>query len=224
MTTDDRRNRASRLAGEALQAGEPLAWFDSFYRDAAGDSNQIPWADRRPNVNLVSWLEANPFETTTKTALVVGCGLGDDAELIARGGLETTAFDLSPKAIEWCQSRHRSSKVNYLRADVLEAPLIWKQAFDFVFEAYTLQVMPTELRPAAVTAIAGCVAPGGRLLVISRGRDAQEDVSGFPWPLVRQEIESFTNAGLSLVSLEDYRDDESPPVRRFRAVFRSDPR
>ena len=39
-----------------------------------------------------------------------------------------------------------------------------------VFEAYTLQVLPPELRASAVAAIAECLAPGGKLLVVARGR------------------------------------------------------
>ncbi|MCC5670705.1 class I SAM-dependent methyltransferase [Nostoc sp. CHAB 5784] len=45
-----------------------------------------------------------PFASGQK-ALVIGCGLGDDAEAIASLGFEVTAFDISPTAIAWCQER-----------------------------------------------------------------------------------------------------------------------
>ena len=222
MASEGNRERAGQLAERALERGEPLGWFDGFYESAAGDTKRIPWAERRPNVNLVSWLSGRSLGRTAKSALVVGCGLGDDAELIASEGPATTAFDLAPRAVEWCRSRHPDSAVTYVVADLLDTPAPWKQAFDFVFEAYTLQVLPPAMRPAAVNAIAECVAPGGRLLVISRGRGSDDEVDGFPWPLARAEVESFVAAGLSLEKFEDYHDDESPPVRRFRAVFCSE--
>src|SRR5437763_15538392 len=75
-------------------------------------------------------------------------------------------------------------------------------------------------RQRAIVRIADFVAPGGLLLVLARGRDANEEKGLMPWPLTPDEIRSFENTGLSLIKLEDYLDDESPPVRRFRATFR----
>lgn len=40
-----------------------------------------------------------------------------------------------------------------------------------------------------------------------------------PWPLTREELDA-REIGLPLVSFEDYYDAETPPVRRFRAVYR----
>jgi hypothetical protein len=40
-----------------------------------------------------------------------------------------------------------------------------------------------------------------------------------PWPLTRETVLRFEDEGLDLVSFEDYHDDETPPVRRFRAEF-----
>ena len=50
-------------------------------------------------------------------ALIIGCGLGDDAEALAKLGFEVTAFDISTSAIAWCQQRFPDSTVNYLVAD-----------------------------------------------------------------------------------------------------------
>ena len=87
-------------------------------------------------------------------------------------------------------------------------------------ESYTLQVLPAPERQRAIVRIADFVAPDGLLLVIARGRDVNEEKGLMPWPLTHDEIRSFETTGLSLIKLEDYLDDESPPVRRFRATFR----
>ena len=64
------------------------------------------------------------------------------------------------------------------------------------------------------------MAPGGTLLVITRGRDVADDPGQMPWPLLRTEVEVFDRCGLTEVtSLEDYIEDEDPPVRRFRAEW-----
>jgi hypothetical protein len=70
--------------------------------------------------------------------------------------------------------------------------------------------------------VAGCLAPGGTLLVIARGREPGEDPGQMPWPLLREELRHFLACGLREVSLEDYLDNEQPPVRGFRAEFRKE--
>ena len=57
-----------------------------------------------------------------KTALVVGAGTGWDAELIADRGFDTTAFDISPTAIETAHRNHPDSKAHYIVADLLAPP------------------------------------------------------------------------------------------------------
>ncbi|HZN61865.1 MAG TPA: hypothetical protein VFC90_05620 [Planctomycetota bacterium] len=43
-----------------------------------------------------------------------------------------------------------------------------------------------------------------------------------PWPLTRREVEALASLGLRERSFEDFRDDEEPPVRRFRACYARD--
>jgi hypothetical protein len=88
-----------------------------------------------------------------------------------------------------------------------------------VLEAYTLQVLPSELRQQAIPKIAACVAPGGTLLLIARGRDLHESPGDSPWPLTRAELEVFGDYQLEESAFEDYMDDENPPVRRFMVTY-----
>ena len=91
--------------------------------------------------------------------------------------------------------------------------------FDFVLEVYTLQVLPAELRPLAIRGLAGFLKKGGMILVMARGREEREPEGLMPWPLTRRELDEFGAAGLREESFEDYFDKESPPVRRFRAIY-----
>jgi hypothetical protein len=101
---------------------------------------------------------------------------------------------------------------------LLNPPREWSRSFDFVLESYTLQVLPPDLREQAIERAADFVRQGGKLLLIARAREEHEPEGEMPWPLTRREVERFAN-GLSLVSFEDFRDDEIPPVRRFMVLF-----
>jgi hypothetical protein len=111
--------------------------------------------------------------------------------------------------------------VRYETADLLCPPSQWIAGFDFVFESYTLQVLPRVLRKEAMKCMACLVKTGGHLLVITRGRDAQEAEGSMPWPLTRNELADLEAFGLREISFEDYMDQEKPPVRRFRALYRA---
>jgi ubiquinone/menaquinone biosynthesis C-methylase UbiE len=97
-----------------------------------------------PNPNLVEWLDRTRIDGKQKKALVVACGLGDDADALAQRGFDVVACDISQTAIEWCRKRFPRSKVNYVVADLFNPPAGWHRAFNFVLEAYTLQSLPEE--------------------------------------------------------------------------------
>jgi len=214
MTPMDPHDYALTLAEESQSRGDATGWLERVYADAAQDPSRVPWADRRPNPNLVSWLAAR--DGHGGRALVVGCGLGDDAEELARLGYDVTAFDVAPSAIEWARSRHASSPVAYECADLLHPPAAWAQAFDLVVEIYTVQVLRDEPRREALLALPGFVAPGGTLLLIARGRDDDEPEGDLPWPLTKRELSTVAQL-LTTESFEDYVDEEGR--RRFRVTW-----
>jgi 2-polyprenyl-3-methyl-5-hydroxy-6-metoxy-1,4-benzoquinol methylase len=137
MMGSEQRATAREIAYKHLKAGDPLSWFEDLYSRAGEDTSIIPWADLTPNPNLIDWLERNECACPGK-ALKVGCGLGDDAEELARRGFETTAFDISASAIAWCRRRYPQSPVSYVVEDLFSAPNEWKAGFHFVLESYTL--------------------------------------------------------------------------------------
>jgi len=216
----DRRARARELAEEYLNRGDPKGWFEHLYREAEEGNATVPWADCRPNPGLLAFWERQTISSVGKTALTIGCGFGDDAEQLAAWGFQTTAFDVSESAIRSCRQRFPDSKVDYTTADLLRPPDDWIGLFDFVLEAYTLQVLPTYLREQAMQCISSLVRNGGQLLVIARGRDEQDPISQMPWPVTRCELDTFKHFGFEEISFEDYFDLESPPVRRFRGVYK----
>ncbi|MBZ0296754.1 MAG: class I SAM-dependent methyltransferase [Anaerolineae bacterium] len=211
---------ADQLAHEYLSKGDPTGWFEVLYANARQGEGIIPWAHYHPHQSLLTWLaEAQP-DGSGQRALVIGCGMGDDAEELAKYGFDVTAFDISPTAIDWCKQRWPETTITYVTADLFAPPSEWVQAFDFVLEIYTVQALPIDLRAETTAAIAQFVRPGGMLLAVSRLVDEGVVRHGPPWPLNRAESRLFEQAGLTEVRFTDYVDPGD--VRRFRAEYRRD--
>jgi SAM-dependent methyltransferase len=206
-------NDADRLAGPSLAAGDATGWFDRLYREAADGRAVVPWDQPAPSGGLDS---AGLAGGDGKRALVVGCGLGRDAEFVAGLGYATTAFDISPTAVRDARTRHHGSPVDYQVADLLSPPPSWAQAFDLVVESNTVQALPRSLRAPATAAVASFVAPGGTLLVLAAALDSPGS-DGPPWPLTREEVSAFAVGGLRVVSLDRLSSDRFEG--RWRALF-----
>ncbi|KIA63966.1 class I SAM-dependent methyltransferase [Nocardia vulneris] len=220
--TDSRDVDTKRLAAASLAQDDPTGWFEQLYVAAADGAAIVPWDAADPNALLVDWLERHERADGGMRALVVGCGLGRDAEHLAGLGFRTTAFDISATAIKTARERFPASQVDYAVADLLTPPAAWAGAFDLVVESITVQSMPVSVRAAATANVAAMVAPGGDLLVIAGIRADDEVVDGPPWPLTRAEIDAFAGAGLRSVKVEQVAPAGRPDFVRWRAVFRRD--
>lgn len=191
--------------------------FEDLYASVGGDLEQVPWARLGPNPFLVDWLDTRTIPPGAR-ALVIACGLGDDAEELRRRGCEVTAFDLSATAIDWCRRRFPDSDVDYQVADLLKLPGEWAHRHDIVVEINTIQSLPLSLRQEAISVIASMVAPGGSLFVRCTGRVSDEPVASRPWPVSREELAGFEEQGLreSEFSVEV---SETNQVRWFRVAY-----
>lgn len=218
--TTQARARLKQLASDAMRSGDSIGWFETLYQSAAGSEGMIPWAHLRADPLLVEWLASQRISGENRRALVVGSGLGDDAEELARCGFAVTAFDISAEAIRWSQRRFPGSPVHYMTANVLELPDEWRERFDLIAEIYTLQSLPDEaLRAQAAANLARCLAPNGSLLAVCRAREQHEDRGTMPWPLTRAELAIFRRLGLREVAFEDLSHPEEPSVRLFRVEY-----
>lgn len=227
-TADDRaRARVRALAREALRVDRPTDWFERLYQEAGNDPTQVPWADLAPNPALVAWAQRPHALHRMKTAAVIGCGLGHDAEFLAGLGLEVLAFDVSSTAIEWAKRLHPGTSVRYETQDLFALPPAWRERFDLVVEVYTLQALPQKARIGAAAALRSLIAPGGALFVYTRLRDDGPDAaplveteSGPPWPLGRLEFARFVEGLFPDVALVEGPDATDPAIVRAHGTWR----
>lgn len=192
----------------------PSEWFESVYArsvNSGQDSERPPWSHCQTHPHFVTWLEQHPLQAEGHRALVVGCGLGDDAIELERRGFQVTAFDISPTAIQRCRERFPDSKVDFQVADLFAEQPQWHQAFDFVLEIFTVQALPPKYETELIEKIASFVAPAGQLLTIAMVAElAREAQSGPPWLLNPSHRDDFRQQGLEIVNRAEVQSEKRP--------------
>lgn len=219
MTPSDPEAETRRIAAQASEE-DPTGWFEQLYTSAKSGGAVIPWDRGGPHPLLGQWTAEHAVDGHGRTAVVVGCGLGDDAEHLAALGFATTAFDVSPTGVASARERHPGSRVDYVTADLFALPAEWRGGFDFVFESLTVQSLPVVLHEPAIRSVCSLVAPGGTLLVVAGSREEGSDVEGPPWPLMKSEVRAFASGELHMFQVEELTDQTDPAVRRWRAEVR----
>ena len=187
-------------------------------RDAA-DPSAIPWGDLLPDPLLMRWLVDHHCGCAEPgcRALKIGCGLGDDAEELARCGWRVTAVDASETAIRWCCERFSGSSVEYVHSDLRQAPAAWDGAFRLVVDSYAYPEALLAQDPAVLRRLAGLLAPGGTLLLICRLREpgSQDSCSS----ALKEITERFAALGRQRGARHEFVDPVDPSVRRGALEF-----
>ena len=183
-----------------IKEHRPADWFEPLYAQSGSDGSGIPWANMTTHPSFLKWLSRTPLEGNGQTALVVGCGMGDDAIELEARGFKVTAFDVSDSAIKYCKDRFPESNVSFVQADLLKQQPDWNRKFDFVLEIFTVQALPPKYEDELIDNICQFVAPEGYLLVIAEVSDEKRTFeNGPPWLMTPQHVDKFTSCGMDVV-------------------------
>lgn len=203
---------------DKIDENNPTAWFEPLY--AAGDAqgNGVPWAEMGVHPHFKAWLERYGLNPNGRRALVVGCGLGDDAIHLEQMGFEVTAFDVAESAVALCRQRFPESQVDFVAADLFDPPEQWRRAFDFVLEIYTVQALPPKYEQQALSSLTQFLAPAGQLLLCTLVQEKPRSFQqGPPWLLTAEHRQSLQALGLSIQQAEEERTEAGNWV--YRTLF-----
>jgi SAM-dependent methyltransferase len=174
-----------------LGPSDPNFW-DSIFREGSGG-----WELGRPTPPLEAWfLEHSPKDLR---ALVVGCGRGHEARLLARLGARVTAIDFAPTAIaEARAATDPALAVDYRQRDLFTLAG-GPPEFDLVVEHTCFCAIDPARRDEYVDCVADVLRPGGALvgLFYAHGRPG-----GPPFTTSRDELLARFGRRFDVVRLE----------------------
>ncbi|MDQ7061761.1 MAG: class I SAM-dependent methyltransferase [Sulfurimonas sp.] len=191
------------------------AWFNNLYEEHKNNHENIPWAKLKVNPLLETYLKA-ASEHKGK-ALVIGCGLGDDAKALEVAGFEVIAIDVSQVALDLAQERFSDSKIIFEKQDIFDMPKKYEEYFDFIFEAFTIQSLPRKFRQKMIQSISQSLCKKGKILVVAHKKE--HDFNGPPWPLEKHEIDLFKTSGLEEISFEIHEEKAAISNKKFKALY-----
>ena len=213
---DEIRRKLRSFSDAAEDEGKFLDWFERLYDHADGNQVWIPWSKGEPHPLLVDWMDRTNL--SLGTALVVGCGLGEDAMYLANRGWDVTAFDISPTAVKWASERYPHERIDWIVGDLLHPNEEWEEAFDLVLEVHILQAIPERFRIPASRNLTPLVSTSGQLICIGRlSTEVSIEQDGPPWPLPREFISSI-GADLKSIDFTPIQFDSEETIR-YRAVW-----
>jgi len=192
------------------------AWFNGLYEEHKQNHENIPWARGAVNPLLESYLSDNT-QTHKGKALVIGCGLGDDAYALEIAGYDVVAIDVSEVALELAREKFPDSKISFELQDIFDMPQKYKEHFKFVFEALTIQSLPIEFREKMISAIVDTLSKNAKLLLVAHQRE--NEFEGPPWPLTHEEIDLFKSYGLKELLFELHTQESKISNSHFRVLY-----
>ena len=199
---------------------EATDWFNDYYTEADKSLEKVAWAKGEVNPFLQEYLDN--FQGTPTNAIVVGCGLGDDAFALYLAGFEVTAIDISSEAIAWAKERFDGAEIDFRVADLFELDDDLLARFDFVFEAFTIQSLPLALRDRTITAITSLMKEEAKVLAICNAKLDHETFKGPPWPLTFNELRLFTMKACKELEFSIFENSSTLSTLKVKALFQKE--
>lgn len=163
--------------------------WNNFYEER---KRPVPFITQNtmPDENLVAFLNNQAF---IKSAVEFGCGEGRNAIYMSKQGIEVTAYDLSPTAIENARKLMRDAgvSVNFVCKNVIKSTIT--DEVDFVYDSGMLHHLAPHRRITYIELLSKILKPGGYfgLTCFSWGTNCADEINDW-------EYYNYTfNAGLA---------------------------
>jgi SAM-dependent methyltransferase len=182
-----------RVRGEDLAGATPsdAAFWEHLYRD-----EEASWELGRAAPPLAMYFAGHRPEGAR--VLVVGCGRGHEARMLAERGASVVAIDISTRAIAAARAATPDGASVEFRVHDLFVPLA--ERFDLVVEHTCFCAIDPERRDEYVDRTADALVPGGRLVGLFY---VHEKPGGPPHTTDEKELRARFGRRFVIESLED---------------------
>jgi SAM-dependent methyltransferase len=175
-------------------AGQP---WDASYHDGPA-----PWDLGRPQPAIARLASDGGF---AGAVLDAGCGVGDNALLVASLGLPVLGFDVAETALAIAREKAaaRGLDVDFVYADAFALDRL-ARTFDTVLDSGLFHAFDDDERRRYAVSLASVTKPGARLYVLSFG---DEGADQGPHPVSREDLRAAFDAsrGWSVAAIEPER-------------------
>lgn len=181
----------------------------------------MPWAHEEADFNLIEMVDNWPIKPC-KT-LEIGCGTGTDSVWLSQQGFQTTAYDVSPIAIERAkkQAQQNNANVDFKVVDVF-ADKLKPNEFGFVFDRGFFHGFETASeRSATAKRISGVLEDNGLWLSLIGNADGIKTDPGPPLRSAAQ-IVSAIEPYFKILSIRasHFGNEEAKPARIWVCLMR----
>ncbi|HXU70381.1 MAG TPA: methyltransferase domain-containing protein [Polyangia bacterium] len=194
----------------AESPSDPQFWRDHYAAPSQG------WEIGRAAPPLASWFVTHPSAAAGKRALVIGCGRGHEARMLAAAGADVVAIDFAPEAI--AEARLLAAKEGVgvdFRVRDLFALGSERERFELVLEHCCFCAIDPARRQEYVERVAGALVDGGQYVGLLRTRCNKPE--GPPFSVSPEEVERLF--GPRFVIDEARVPDDSIEARRGNELF-----
>ena len=168
---------------------------------------QTSWDQNGPHPFLPGLLEAARKFGGLKSSgsiLEPGCGRAHNGAWLAQQGLQVTAFDAAPKALEEARKLYTDQdNLELTQGDALNVPRQWHGQFDGIFDRAMLCALQPELRDGYVQSIFACLKPGGVFMSLPFSRLDLTPKEGPPFSINVSDTEALFSPYATLAYLEE---------------------
>jgi SAM-dependent methyltransferase len=180
--------------------------FDALYRgESPGEGMPAvetpPWDTKEPKENVIAWHQGGWVHGDV---LDIGCGLGDNAIYLAKGGHNVTGLDISPTALITAERRAKDAGVKVTFAVTDSTKLEgYTDAFDTIVDSGMFHCLDDDAKRSYAAAAHRATRPGATLL-LSCFSDASPADEDWPRPAVSEQTlrDVLGGAGWDIESLE----------------------
>lgn len=203
--------------------------WTQYYSIANENNSDPPWESPLPFAGLQQLTVDKPnIVSPGMRCIELGCGCSASAVFLAELGLDCTAVDICPLAIERAKSKlSQSSMVNWMVSDIFDDNFSAQVGeFDFVFDMQCFHVLRDIDEVRASVVIFNLLKPGGYAMVVTGARTSDEEPLNPGPPMLSKEqlLNPFLSLGLELIEISMSRFNSTvaylQPPRCWVSLFR----